>query len=1123
MASLGDLFVTVGAKIDGFTSAMADVSSTLDSIKGSVEGLQTVSEALVGIGEALAVTEKLKEFGEEALNAAGTVQSVATALTQLTGSADSAREAVESIKELAATEPFAFPEIAPTIQRMIALGVTVEQLPTVMQAVADSAAATGNSFSAVANSFDRVAVSGNANARQLVQLGISLEDLGRVMGVTADQVTQAFKALDESERIETLTQALEKFAGSAKAQADTISGEWQIFKNQFEEVMVAVGDALTPAVTDLLNFGKSTLSAIQTALDAFNSLPGPVKEVAGAIGILGAGIAPLTAAIGTLGLGLVGIQAVIGPLTELLEAFGVAGGEAAAGEEAAAVAAEHLAAAEKSVAASGAAAEIESTAAAAVAAEAGVGSVAAALGSFAAVTAGPVIASIIAFKSSLDDLKGKYDEFVAEINRNSIIDALKSGDTVKALQDIGYTIDQIKVALSTLGVSGKTTADALASSMDAPTKALEQLGISIEDVQAKLRGLQVDGIPVFQILAKSPDFDTFKKNIEALGGNIDQIVAKLNQLTPSSTNLAASYKALSDSLGIVYDNGQKAQTALDNLGDKQDKANQSVKDAKSVLDLAKASLDGTAESQQVYNLAVIAYQQALDAANPKTKNFADTVAGLTQAMTLAQEKFASAESVFNIVEKRFEAGGASAALLIAAYNKLQAAAKAVGDQYIDLDAEVLKINDTFSKQQATLQADLQIYDTFLQKLADGTATISQLVEAYNRVQAAAKAVGDSFVTAAGEIAKVTEEASSQITTLGADIEAFAQLKAAANDTITSQIAVSDAFKKVVSDASALGVQIKQVGDGYVIVANEMTPATQAVVQQIQQWMTQQGLLVQVMQNGIPVVIDSTNGIVQYGKSITQATGPISQLITTQDGATIKVTNFRSAVGQATQAIQDAAPHVIDLTGEFGNLTGAVNGATDAHTRLKGAASDTYLTIMNGSTDMSNAASTTVKLSDAVGVLQGKYESLTEAAYEAATAIDRMKEDANEAATSIDGIDGQKFNGTVPGTYYNPGNANGGLGIPLIPGGVVGLPSGAGVNLGGTAASIGSIGAEGPLRSYALSVDSLAKVVNAATDSVSSLSAAAGGPGLDALQALATQAHDAAIALGATTTTSIVSR
>src|SRR5579885_240095 len=1053
MASLGDLFVTVGAKIDGFTSAMADVSSTLDSIKGSVEGLQTVSEALVGIGEALAVTEKLKEFGEEALNAAGTVQSVATALTQLTGSADSAREAVESIKELAATEPFAFPEIAPTIQRMIALGVTVEQLPTVMQAVADSAAATGNSFSAVANSFDRVAVSGNANARQLVQLGISLEDLGRVMGVTADQVTQAFKALDESERIETLTQALEKFAGSAKAQADTISGEWQILKNKFEEVMVAVGDALTPAVTDLLNFGKSTLSAIQTALDAFNSLPGPVKEVAGAIGILGAGIAPLTAAIGTLGLGLVGIQAVIGPLTELLEAFGVAGGEAAAGEEAAAVAAEHLATTQQAVATSGAAAEIESTAAAAVEAEAGIGSVATALGSFAAVTAGPVIASIIAFKSNLDDLKGKYDEFVAEINRNSIIDALKSGDTVKALQDIGYTIDQIKVALSTLGLSGKSTADTLAASIDAPLKALEALGISIEDVRAKLRGLQIDGIPVFQILAKSPDFATFKQYIEALGGNIDQIIAKLNQLTPSSTNLAASYKALSDSLGIVYDSGQKAQKALDDLGNKQDKANQSLMDAKSVLDLAKAGLDGTAESQQVYNLAVIAYQTALDAANPKTKNFADTVAGLTQAMTLAQEKFASAQSVFETIKQRFDDGRVSSTLLVDAYNKLQAAAKAVGDQYIDLDAEVLKINDTFSKQQATLEADVQIYSTFLQKLADGTATVSQLVEAYDRAQAAAKAVGDSFVTAAGQIAKVTQEASTQVATLQADVQAFAELKAGADDTVTSQIAVADAFKKVVADASTLGVQIKQVGDGYVITANEITPATQAVISQLQQWMTQQGLLVQVLQNGRPVVIDATTGIVEYGKSISQAMGPLSQFITTQDGGTIKVTNFSNSVRQSSQAMQDAAQHVVDLTGEFGGLISNVNEAADAHRKLGNSANDAYVTIMNGSTNMSDAAASTVKLSDAVGVLQGKYESLQEAAYEAATAIERTNEDAKELSTTIDGLNGQKVSlGNLAGAYYNPGNVYGGLGIPLIPGGVIGLPSTPGTNLGGTAAS-----------------------------------------------------------------------
>lgn len=355
------------SSLESVTTASSDASSGIAETGSAAQeaegGLSGMVEQLTLLGESLAITEGLKEFGQEALTAYGTVQSVTIGLTALTGSAEKADEIVTQIKELAATEPFAFPEIAPTVQRMVALGVSTEQIPVVMQAAADASAATGNAFENVANMLDRMSISGTVNARSLATLGISTTDLGNAMGVTADEAKATFAALDQEDRVNAIAQALSKFAGTAIAEAQGISGQWQIFQNQFEEVMVAVGDALAPVVGDILSFGKVVLSGVQAAAEAFGGLPEPVRDAVVVIGLLVAAIAPLTAALAAVGLGVIGLQGALPALSGLMETLGLSTTEAAAaetalattsGEAATALGAEAVAAGEAATATEGA-------------------------------------------------------------------------------------------------------------------------------------------------------------------------------------------------------------------------------------------------------------------------------------------------------------------------------------------------------------------------------------------------------------------------------------------------------------------------------------------------------------------------------------------------------------------------------------------------------------------------------------------------------------------------------------------------------------------------------------------------------------------------------------------------
>ena len=314
--AFGSLAVSAG-------DAVAPVQEVGSAGQEAESGLAGMVEQLTLLGEALVITEGLKEFGQEALTAYGTVQSVTIGLTALTGSAEQADQIIGQVKELAATEPFAFPEIAPTVQKMVALGVSTEQVGTVMQAAADASAATGNAFSQVANMLDRMSLSGTVNARSMATLGISLVDLGNAMGVTSTEAAAAFKALDQSARIDVLASALSKFAGTAIAEAQGIAGQWQIFQNTFEEAMVGIGESLAPAVGKILDFGKDVLGVVQVAIQGFGALPGPVQDVAIALGLIAAAAVPVTAGLAAIGLAATGLAAIPEIFAALTTAIGL--------------------------------------------------------------------------------------------------------------------------------------------------------------------------------------------------------------------------------------------------------------------------------------------------------------------------------------------------------------------------------------------------------------------------------------------------------------------------------------------------------------------------------------------------------------------------------------------------------------------------------------------------------------------------------------------------------------------------------------------------------------------------------------------------------------------------------
>lgn len=268
-----NLFTT---ELEPFTAGMEGAQAATDAFVPSLSGVVEQADAATVSSTSLLTTllefagieltfEALKDALVDAAEAFVTLQNATISLTALTGSASAATASIGRLKDLAISDAMTFPTLVAAQQRMTAFGFSAKDSTGLLEGAANAAAATGNNLQQMTNALDRIAISGTVMARTLATLGISIDDLGRAMGVTAGEAKKAFAALDEGARIEVLTEALQKYQGVAEEVAQGLGGQWQNLKTQVLFVLQDIGGAIAPMATAVIH-GFAEMAA---GVDAF--------------------------------------------------------------------------------------------------------------------------------------------------------------------------------------------------------------------------------------------------------------------------------------------------------------------------------------------------------------------------------------------------------------------------------------------------------------------------------------------------------------------------------------------------------------------------------------------------------------------------------------------------------------------------------------------------------------------------------------------------------------------------------------------------------------------------------------------------------------------------------------
>ena len=307
--SAGDLSDTLsGLDSTGLQEANSNAQELAGSLSESVQGASELDTAMGALAGAAAAGGLM-----EMVDTAGRINDSWTRLDLTFGGvSDSMKQSINSVSNETGRSGGI---IRDYFNQMGIAGVTnTDLLSQSFEALSGRAYQTGNSIEAMENVMQRMVLSGNAGARQLTQLGISAEDLGRAMGVSADEASKAFKELSQEDRLRVLTQAM----GDGKRANEEYKNSWQGVKDQaaaaFAGLMGAVG---TPILQMLIPAMQMATSVVKTLSSGFKALPGPLQAVIGGIGAGVAIFAAFAGAIGVAGQVIGGLKAGIDVIRSL--------------------------------------------------------------------------------------------------------------------------------------------------------------------------------------------------------------------------------------------------------------------------------------------------------------------------------------------------------------------------------------------------------------------------------------------------------------------------------------------------------------------------------------------------------------------------------------------------------------------------------------------------------------------------------------------------------------------------------------------------------------------------------------------------------------------------------------
>lgn len=316
----GSAFVEVGLKSDlsaGARRIQAQLAGISASFKTMGSGLAaagaSATAAFGGILAALAWPTKL----------AADMEVTRASFQAMLGDAQKVKTLLADLQKFGAETPFQFPELADAARKLMAFGVSAEDVIDTLRNIGDVSSGIGAPLGEIAEIFGKAKVQGRLfmeDINQLTGRGIPIfAALAKQFGVTEGEIRGMvekgqinFSHLGQA--FKDLTATGGQFAGQMAAKSKTLIGLFSTLMDSISAAVMPVGEALVEALKPVVTFAGLLIKPIGEFLSAN-------AGVVAAVGAIAAAGTALGVAMMTVGGALFGVGSAIGGVVALWPAF----------------------------------------------------------------------------------------------------------------------------------------------------------------------------------------------------------------------------------------------------------------------------------------------------------------------------------------------------------------------------------------------------------------------------------------------------------------------------------------------------------------------------------------------------------------------------------------------------------------------------------------------------------------------------------------------------------------------------------------------------------------------------------------------------------------------------------
>lgn len=249
----------IGKKLGGSIGDGLDLSAVAKKLDSAVKSLQGFGRSISDIGGKLTsgitmpIAAATAGIGAFALSTASAAETTEISFTTMLGSAEAARDMMETLADFAAHTPFELSGLQESTRQLLAYGFAAEDIVPMLTKVGDAVAALGTGqagIESVTRALGQMQTRGKVSAEEMLQLteaGIPAwrylaEAIGTDTAGAMQKVTDG--AVSAADGIKAITDGMERdFGGMMEAQSKTVEGLMSNLSDAIEQPLMKLRDS----------------------------------------------------------------------------------------------------------------------------------------------------------------------------------------------------------------------------------------------------------------------------------------------------------------------------------------------------------------------------------------------------------------------------------------------------------------------------------------------------------------------------------------------------------------------------------------------------------------------------------------------------------------------------------------------------------------------------------------------------------------------------------------------------------------------------------------------------------------------------------------------------------------